>query len=69
METARDTGEVESLYDVFAGYRALQLRGRRPKSIDITMSLVALLAPLVFVFAIPRLHQPWSPALTWSVLG
>jgi hypothetical protein len=60
---------IAGSYDVFAGYRALQLRGSRPKPIDITLSLVALMAPLGFVLAISRLHQPWSPALTGSVLG
>jgi hypothetical protein len=60
---------VASSYDVFAGYRALQLRGRRPKSIDIILSVVALAAPLAFVVAIRKLHQPWSLPLTWSVLG
>src|ERR1700735_4041591 len=51
---------VASSYDVFAGYRVLHLRGRRPKSIDITLSLIALLTPLAFALAIRRLHQPWS---------
>jgi hypothetical protein len=60
---------VASSYNVFAGYRVLQLRGDRPKTIDILLSLAALLTPLAFVLAIHRLHQPWSPALTWSVLG
>lgn len=59
---------VASSYDVFAGYRALRLRGRRPQLVDIALSLVALLAPIAFVFAIRILHKPWSPALTWSVL-
>jgi hypothetical protein len=60
---------IASSYDVFAGYRSLFLRGRRPHSVDVGLSSVALLAPLVFVFAIRLLHKPWSPALTWSVLG
>ena len=60
---------IASSYDVFAGYRALQLRGRRPERIDIVLSFIALLAPVAFVFAIRALHKPWSPALTWSVLG
>jgi hypothetical protein len=60
---------IASSYDVFAGYRSLRLRGRRPQSIDICLSVVALLAPVVFVFAMRVLHKPWSPALTWSVLG
>ena len=60
---------IASSYDVFAGYRSLRLRGRRPQSLDLVLSLVALLAPLAFVFAIRALHKPWSPALTWSVLG
>jgi hypothetical protein len=60
---------IASSYDVFAGYRSLWLRGRRPRSVDLTLSLVALLASLGFVFAIHTLHKPWSPALTWSVLG
>jgi hypothetical protein len=60
---------VASSYDVFAGYRSLRLRGRRPRFGDLVLSSVALLAPLAFVFAIRALHKPWSPALTWSVLG
>jgi uncharacterized membrane protein len=60
---------IASSYDVFAGYRALRLRGRRPQFMDRAASLLALLAPAAFVFAIRALHKPWSPALTWSVLG
>ncbi len=60
---------VASSYDVFAGYRALRLRGRRPQAVDLVLSVVALLAPLAFIFAFRALHRPWSPALTWSVLG
>jgi hypothetical protein len=60
---------IASSYDVFAGYRSLRLRGRRPHSVDLVLSVVALLAPLAFVFAFRALHKPWSPALTWSVLG
>jgi hypothetical protein len=60
---------VASSYDVFAGYRALKLRGQRPKPIDIMLSIAALVAPLSFAVVIRRLHQPWSPPLTWSVLG
>jgi hypothetical protein len=60
---------IASSYDVFAGYRSLRLRGRRPQSVDIGLSLVALLAPVAFVLAIHALHKPWSPAMTWSVLG
>jgi hypothetical protein len=60
---------IASSYDVFAGYRSLRLRGRRPEPVDISLTLVALLAPVAFVVAIRALHKPWSPALTWSVLG
>src|ERR1700742_1261987 len=60
---------IASSYDVFAGYRSLRLRGRRPQPVDIGLSLLALLAPMIFVLAIRALHKPWSPALTWSVLG
>ena len=60
---------IASSYDVFAGYRALQLRGRRPQPIDIILSVIALLAPVAFILAIRALHKPWSPVLTWSVLG
>ena len=60
---------IASSYDVFAGYRSLRLRGRRPLPGDLVLSVVALLAPLAFVIAIRALHKPWSPALTWSVLG
>jgi uncharacterized membrane protein len=60
---------IASAYDVFAGYRALRLRGRRPQAEDILASALAFVAPGVFLFAIHVLHKPWSPALTWSVLG
>ena len=60
---------IASSYDVFAGYRSLHLRGRRPLFIDLALSVVALLAPLAFVFAMRALHKPWYPALIWSVLG
>jgi hypothetical protein len=60
---------IASSYDVFAGYRALRLRGRRPQLPDVIASVLAFAAPGVFVFAMHFLHKPWSPALTWSVLG
>lgn len=60
---------IASSYDVFAGYRSLRLRGRRPRPVDVGSSFFALLAPMAFIFAIRFLHKPWSPALTWSVLG
>jgi len=60
---------IASAYDVFAGYRALRLRGRRPQAQDILASALALMAPGIFLFAMHVLHKPWSPALTWSVLG
>jgi hypothetical protein len=58
-----------SLYDAFAGFRALQLRGARPTAIDLTGSVIGFAAPWIFVATMHRLHQPWSPVLTWSILG
>ena len=58
-----------SIYDVFSGYRALQLRGRRPQTIDRAASLLGALTPWIFIAIMRRLHQPWSPVLTWSILG
>jgi len=60
---------VLSIYDVFAGYRALQLRGRRPETVDRIASIIGLLTPWLFITIMRHLHQPWSPALTWSILG
>jgi uncharacterized membrane protein len=60
---------IASAYDVFAGYRALRLRGRRPQLPDIIASALAFSAPGIFIYAMHVLHNPWSPALTWSVLG
>ena len=60
---------ILSLYDVFAGYRALQLRGRRPRPLDTSISAVAFITPWLFLAAMRFLHQPWKPALTWSILG
>ncbi len=58
-----------SFYDAFAGYRALQLRGKRPQAVDRVASIVGLLTPWIFIAIMRRLHQPWSPVLTWSILG
>jgi hypothetical protein len=58
-----------SFYDAFAGYRALQLRGTRPRAVDRVASVVGLLTPWIFIAIMRRLHQPWSPVLTWSILG
>ena len=60
---------ILSFYDVFAGYRALQLRGARPELVDRLAAVVGLLAPPVFIAAMRLLQQPWSPVLTWSILG
>jgi hypothetical protein len=60
---------ILSIYDVFAGYRALQLRGRRPQMVDRIASIVGLLTPWLFITIMRRLHLPWAPALTWSILG
>jgi uncharacterized membrane protein len=58
-----------SLYDVFAGYRALRLKGRRPETIDRAVSAIGALTPWLFIAIMNYLHQPWSPVLTWSILG
>jgi hypothetical protein len=58
-----------SFDDVFAGYRALQLRGGRPELMDQIASVVGLIAPFLFIAAMHYLHRPWSPVLTWSILG
>lgn len=60
---------VVSFYDAFAGYRALQLRGARPQPLDIVAAMAGLCTPWFFIAMMRRLHQPWSPVLTWSVLG
>jgi uncharacterized membrane protein len=58
-----------SFYDVFAGCRALQLRGRRPQTMDTAASVIGALTPWIFITIMHYLHQPWSPVLTWSILG
>jgi uncharacterized membrane protein len=58
-----------SFYDVFAGYRALQLRGRRPQTVDRIAACLGLAAPWIFILAMRYLRQPWNPILTWSILG
>jgi len=60
---------VLSIYDVFAGWRALQLRGKRPQTIDRAASVLGALTPWIFIVVMRRLHQPWAPVLTWSILG
>jgi uncharacterized membrane protein len=60
---------ILSIYDVYSGYRAIQLRGRQPAPLDIVFSLIAFITPWTFVIAMNGLHQPWAPALTWSILG
>lgn len=58
-----------SVYNAFSGYRALQLRGRRPSTVDQAASILGFLAPWLFLATMHRLHRPWAPALTWSILG
>lgn len=58
-----------SFYDVFAGYRALQLRGGRPEAVDQMASIVGVLAPWFFFAFLRHAHRPWSSVLTWSILG
>ncbi len=60
---------ILSIYDVFSGYRALQLRGHRPQAVDKAASIVGALTPWIFVTAMHYAHLPWAPALTWSILG
>ena len=60
---------VLSVYDVFTGYRALRLRGRRPETVDRIAGIVGILTPWLFIAIMRQLHQPWAPALTWSILG
>ena len=43
-----------SFYDAFAGYRALQLRGRRPQWADRIASIVGLLTPWIFITIMRR---------------
>jgi uncharacterized membrane protein len=58
-----------SFYDVFSGYRALQLRGRRPQAIDRAVSVLGAMTPWLFLSIMRHMHKPWSPVLTWSILG
>ena len=60
---------IASSYDVFSGYRAVKLRGRRPAPIDRAVASIALLSPVLFISAIRFLSKPWSPILTWTILG
>jgi uncharacterized membrane protein len=60
---------ILSIYDVFSGYRALQLRGRRPQTADRIAALLGLITPWLFIAIMRRLNQPWAPSLTWSILG
>jgi len=60
---------ILSLYDVYSGYRALQLRGRRPQWVDRIASVVGAITPWLFIATMRYLHRPWAPVLTWSILG
>jgi len=60
---------IASAYSVFSGYRALKLRGQRPQAVDRVGAAAGLAAPLLFLGLMHFTHKPWSPALTWSVLG
>jgi uncharacterized membrane protein len=60
---------VLSFYDAFAGYRALQLRGKRPETIDRIASVLGMCTPWIFMTVMRHLHKPWAPVLTWSILG
>jgi uncharacterized membrane protein len=58
-----------SFYDAFSGFRALQLHGGRPRLADRVMSVLAFISPPIFFVLMRRLHLPWAPVLTYSILG
>jgi uncharacterized membrane protein len=58
-----------SFYDAFSGFRALQLHGARPRLADRIMSVLAFISPPIFFVLMHRLHLPWAPILTYSILG
>lgn len=58
-----------SFYDAFSGFRALQLHGNRPRLVDRVASVLGFISPAIFVVLMRRLHQPWAPVLTYSILG
>ena len=51
------------------GHDVLRVRAAATQAEDILASALAFMAPGIFLFAMHVLHKPWSPALTWSVLG
>ena len=53
-----------SFYDAFAGYRALQLRGRRPQAVDRVASVGGRPTPWIFIVIRRRLRQPGPPVRT-----
>ena len=58
-----------SFYDAFSGFRALQLHGARPRFAGRFMSVLAFISPPIFFVLMRRLHLPWAPILTYSILG
>ncbi len=60
---------IASSYSLFSGFRATQLRGRRPSALDRGAAVLGMTAPAMFIAAMHILQQPWAPVLTWTVLG
>ncbi len=59
---------IASCYSLFSGFRATQLRGRRPSALDCGAAVLGITAPALFMAAMHILQKPWAPVLTWTVL-
>jgi uncharacterized membrane protein len=58
-----------SFYQALSGMRALRLRGSRARAVDRGLAAFGLISPIVFLVVIRRMQRPWSPMLTYSILG
>jgi hypothetical protein len=60
---------VLSGYFGFSGYRILQTKSNRPRLIDISVALAALLAVSYFLYYFKSIGMIWSPVVIYSTVG
>jgi hypothetical protein len=60
---------VLSGYFGFSGYRVLQTKSNRPRFIDISVALAALLAVSYFLYYFKSIGMIWSPVIIYSTVG
>ncbi|MDN5212895.1 hypothetical protein QQ020_12590 [Fulvivirgaceae bacterium BMA12] len=60
---------VLSGYFGFSGYRTLQTKSNRPKVIDVSAAVIALITVFYFLYYFKSIGMIWSPIIIYSTVG